>query len=137
MGGDFWPVLKDGRGNFRGRLAARYPESAWGQLSLLNCTVALLAPGKKEPLSTVRAETIRAATQEVEARVFIERALVEEALRAKLGAELASRCRRALDNRIRAAHYAGYFFTGSGYRERAELLYDLAGQVAEKTGRGK
>ena len=134
-GADFWPVLKDSRGNYRGRLAARYPESAWGQLSLLNCTVALLAPGKEGPLSTVRAENIRAGVQEIEARVFIERALLDKDARARLGDELADRCRKAIDNRIRAAYYGGTFFVGSGYRKRAELLYDLAHQVAVKTGK--
>ena len=135
MGADFWPVLKDRRGVPRFRLCGRYPESAWGQLSLSNCTVALLAPGRAGALSTVRAETLRAAVQEVEARVAIEKVLLDKERCGALGEVLADRCRKALDNRIRAAHYAGHFFTGSGYRERAELLYDLARQVAEKTGR--
>jgi hypothetical protein len=101
----------------------------------LNCTVALLAPGKDGPLSTVRAENIRAAVQEIEARVFIERALLDKDLRARLGDDLCNRCRQAIDNRIRAAYYGGTFFVGSGYRERAELLYDLAHRVAVKTGK--
>jgi hypothetical protein len=135
-GADFWPVIKDSRGNYRWVLAARYPESAWGQLSLHNCNLALLAPGKDGPLSTVRAENIRAAVQEIEARVFIERALLDKDARARLGNDLASRCRQVIDNRIRAVYYGWSFFLGLGYREHAELLYDLAHQVALKTAKG-
>jgi hypothetical protein len=133
-GADFWPVFKDSRGNYRGVLAARYPESAWGQLSLHNCTMSLLTPGKDGPLSTVRAESIRAVVQEMEARVAIERALVDKDLRARIGDDLANRCRKAIDNRIRAAYYGGDFFVGSSYRERAEELYALAHQVAVGVG---
>jgi hypothetical protein len=136
-GADFWPVIKDGRGHYRGHLAGRYPESAWGQLNLSSCSMALLAPGRDGPLSTVRAESLRAGVKEVEARVFIERALLDKDRRARLGAELANRCRAVLDDRIRAAYYGGDFFVGSAYRERAEELYELAHQVALTTEKGE
>jgi hypothetical protein len=136
MGADFWPVLKDARGTVRHRLCGRYPESGWGQLNLENCTVALLSPGPEGPLATVRTAILRMAVQEIEARVFIEKALLDTEQRASLGEDLAHRCRRALDDRIRAAYFSGPAFEGSGYRHRAELLFELAQQVAETTGKG-
>jgi hypothetical protein len=136
MGADFWPVLKDSRGTITHRLCGRYPESGWGQLKLDNCTVALLSPGPEGPLATVRSAILRMAVQEIEARVFIERALLDKQQHETLGEDLAKRCRRTLNNRIRAAYFASPFFEGSGYRERAELLFELAQQVAEQTGKG-
>jgi len=97
IGGDFWKVVKDGRGRLRATLAGYYPESYWGQLNLNYCVSHILGKGKKGPLPTVRSEAFRENVQEVEARVFIERAIVNKDTGAKVGGELAGRCREALD----------------------------------------
>jgi hypothetical protein len=138
IGVDFWPVFKDSRGNWRGQLCGRYPETYWGQLSLLCCTQWLLAPGPQGPISTVRAEALREGAQNMEARVVIDRALVEGALRARLGDELAGRCARFLEDRQRLVHFAegwpgAVFAAGVDWPEQTDRLFRLAAEVAEKT----
>lgn len=130
MGADFWPVLKDQRGVVRERLCGRYPEAAWGQLSLGNCVTALLAPGPTGPLATARSEALRECVQAMEARVAIERVLLDTERAAALRAELADRCRRVIDNRRRAAWHGGEFLAGADWSSRTALLYDLAAEVA-------
>jgi hypothetical protein len=96
LGADFWPVLKDKRGRMRGRLNGRYPKSMWRNLMILTT---LLAPGKDGAIRTARYELIREGVQECEARIFIEKALVDPKLRAKLGSELADEAQKVLDER--------------------------------------
>jgi hypothetical protein len=124
------------------------------------CT-ALLAPGPEGPVATHRYEVMREGVQECEARIFIERALTDEKLRAKLGDVLARRYQDALDERIRymikgmsdlkidsaingpatnaystwwnRAGIEGHkWFIASGWQERTRRLYALAGEVARK-----
>ena len=98
--------------------------------------------------------------QECEARIFIERALTDEKLKRRLGAALAKRCRKTLDERLLIMWQslsnlqlggtmffgatawrwtpcvAGHrWFLGSGYQKRSQELYELAGRVAKKLGR--
>ena len=51
----------------------------------------ILGIGKDGPLATGRSEAFRENMQEIEARVFIEKALLDKAKKAKLGADLARR----------------------------------------------
>ena len=139
IGADFWPVLKDSRGRVRGTLAGRYPETAWGQLNLNNCAPYILGKGKSGPLATVRSEAFREALQELETRIFVEQALLDDEAPNLLGDELIGRCRKALDERIRMClHSAGEgqpWFISSDWRRRSELLFGLAAEVAQKLGR--
>jgi len=146
IGGDFWIVLKDGRGRLRHSLAGRYPESYWGQLNLNYCIPHLLGKGQTGPVPTVRSEAFREGIQEAEARVFIEKAIVPEEKRSLVGEDLVKRCRAMLDERIRLVNQAG----GSRQDQRgrggqvpkgppdwtgqAEKLYALAAEVAKKLG---
>jgi hypothetical protein len=143
LGGDFWPVLKDARGKTIGTLAGRYPESAWGQLNLNFGVPRLLGMGRRGPVPTIRSESFREALQEIEARVYIEKALLDDAAPALLGAALIGRCRATLDERIRivnrASSYRGAreaeaWFVSSGWRERAERLFSLAAEVQSRYG---
>lgn len=138
LGANFWTVLPDVRGRIAHSLAGRYPESYWGQLNLNYGVPYLLGRGKKGPVPTVRSEAFRENIQEIEARVFIEKALTDEAKLAKLGEELAAACRRALDERIRMClHSAGEgmaWFISSDWARRTETLFSLAAQVAKKLG---
>jgi hypothetical protein len=135
LGADFWAVVKSA-GSQRHSLAGRYPESYWGQLNLNYGIPHLLGRGKHGPVPTVRSEAFRENIQEVEARVFLEKALLDEGKKAALGAELAGRCRSALDKRIRMClHAAGEgrpWFISSGWNERTEELFRLASEVAKK-----
>jgi hypothetical protein len=140
LGADFWPVVRDVRGRLR-NITGRYPaESSWGQLTLNYSWPAILGPGKDGPLATGRLEMLRGGLQEVEARIFIERALLDPAKRAKLGDDLADRCQAILDERVRNFIRAiggkrsddWFWFVSSGWRARSEELYAAAAQVAAR-----
>jgi hypothetical protein len=160
---DGWPVLKNKNGQRQAFSWSRFPESNWRNLCLLNY---LLAPGPDGPATTTRYEAFREGLQEAEARIFIEKALLDETQAAKLGPDLVQRCRATLDGRIsfmwRAmsnlqmigegfdamAQYAtGWrwapgpygqaWFIGSGWQQRTEALYALAGEVQKKITPGR
>ncbi len=138
LGGDFWPVL--GRGRRKHTLAGRYPESAWGQLNLNFGVPRILAKGEDGPLATVRSEAFREAIQEMEARVYLEKAWLDPEAGKILGPELVKRCRMLLDERIRIVNASAYggdseaWFISSGWRERSENLFELAAEVSAKYG---
>ena len=138
MGADFWNVLKARRRTYgKGRdIIARYPESDWGQLYLGNSTSYVLAPGPRGALATVRFEMIREGAQDLEARVFLEKALLDPARRARLGEKLAERCQRLLDDRVRAVIFAKAswrFFSNS--QDLRAKLYGLAAEAAGVLGK--
>jgi hypothetical protein len=102
--------------------------------------------------ATNRLEQLREGVQECEARIVVERAVTDEALKTRLGPELAARCQKALLDQMRAAQMcrgAGQkiihalsgrtdlesnWFMSSGWEQRAESLFVLAGEVERKTG---
>ena len=157
LGGDFWPVIKDKQGSRKGRIYERYNECRWRANDI--CT-ALLGPGPTGPVATTRLEMMREGVQECEARIFIEQALLDEKLRARLGEDLAKRAQDLLDERVRvmlralstlragggkrrsvtAPHawwntpgLAGHaWFVGSDWQQRTRKLYRLAGEVERK-----
>jgi hypothetical protein len=94
LGGDFWFCLRDERGRRLKSLSELYPESYWHNLSIVT---SLLAPGADGPVATAHYEVLREGVQECEARIAIERALTDPALRSKLGDELAGRAQKFLD----------------------------------------
>jgi hypothetical protein len=138
MGADFWDVLKTPRSTYGGGrdILAQYRESDWGQLYLGNTTSYVLAPGPDGAMPTIRFEMIREGAQDMEARIFLEKTLLDPDLRAKLGEDLAERCQKLLDERVRAlllGRTSWLFFSGGP--ERREQLYALAGEVARSLGR--
>ncbi len=96
LGGDYWKVIKNKNGKRVGRTHERYPESTWG---LLVIPESLLAPAPDGPAASDEMEAYRGGVQDCEARIVIERALSDEALKAKLGADLVRRCEEYLQNR--------------------------------------
>jgi hypothetical protein len=138
VGADFWNVLQVRNKTYGEGLSiiARYPQSDWGQLYLGNSTPYVLAPGPHGPLATARFEMLRSGAQDLEARIFLEKALLDPAARESMGAELADRCQQLLDDRVRAnlIGRAAWLFFSRG-EERLEKLYELAGEVAGKLGR--
>ena len=144
MGADFFPV-RGGRS-----LEGRYPETSWGNLHM---TQSWLPPGPDGALSSVVFEMAREGIQECEARIFIEKVLLDEKLRARLRAALAQECQTLLDERTRYIAWAdesaqnalrfsflpggsmGYdWYAGSGWQKRSQELYWAAAQVAEALG---
>ncbi|MBM4040328.1 MAG: hypothetical protein FJ290_17615 [Planctomycetes bacterium] len=138
MGADFWDVLdpKDPLRSTYSRslnLLGRYPESNWAQLYLGNSTPYVLVPGPQGALATARFEMIREGAQDVETRIFLEKALLDPASRARLGDGLAQRVQQVLDDRVRAVllgRTSWLLFAGA--QERLDRLYALAGEVAAR-----
>lgn len=132
VGADFWNVL--GRDKNR-PISGCFPESGWAQLNLDNAATFVVTPGPDGALPTVRFEMIRAAAQQVEARIFIEKALLDPASRAKLGEERSARVQKLLDERTQAIIYAtrnGWlWFLSSGWQARDDALFTAVAEVAQ------
>lgn len=156
VGADFWPVVKDKQGQRVGRLWEKYPQSLWHSCNMFSH---MLLPGPTGPVASSRYEQMREGIQQCEARIAIERALTDETLKAKVGPDLAGRCQRLLDDRIweelkafsdlqlcgrtyataddnwgyGCGGLAGhYWYAGSGWQDRTQRLYELAGEVTKK-----
>jgi len=88
---------------------------------------------------TNRFQAIREGAQECEARIYLEAALTDKALRAKLSQEMASWIQQALDERIRmclnAQGEGEPWFISSGWNARTEVLFSLAAEISRKLGR--
>ena len=163
-GGDYWPVLRGPSGmidiiaRFNDPSAAHWdPRSSWSTTALNNYQVTyMVCPGRDGPVSGARLEALREGLQEAEARVFVQSALLDEKLRARLGADLARRAGAICDERTRALRYLSefrictlakepwpshYIFDSYPWQQRSARLYDLAADVAaalgvETAGRG-
>ena len=135
LGADFWVVLGREGPLGGGTLGRRYPEVDWAQLNVGVAAPAVLAPGTDGPLATVRFEMLRATAQECEARLFIEKALVDPAKRDQLGEDLSGRCQEMLDRRQEYLYLcsASLWFMAD-MEERAAELYGLAAEAAGKLG---
>ena len=131
IGGDFWKVAKDDRGRVRATLAGYYPESYWGQLNLNYCISSILGKGKSGAVPTVRSEAFREGSQDVEARVFVEKAVELKAYREKLGEEMAGRLRELLDERIRMVNRWGGSTNDQRTGKLSETALDLPGSNAK------
>ncbi len=142
LGADFWPVLADKRGR-KGLLCARYPETIWGSIGIKHCGPFFLRPGRDGAIGTAQIEMFRESAQNIEARVFIEKALLDKTKRAKLGEELAKRAQGLLDARTRIAQLSAPTWGGRavggprhilalGVEESSEQLYVLVAEVAKK-----
>ena len=139
FGGDFWNVLKRGEKVVKdSRHAAgrtiihRYPDhSSWYQLVV---RTSFLGCGKDGAVPSVQFEAMREGVQNCEARIFIETALLDQALRAKLGDELAGRAQSVLDERTWVMAHASRdeaWFFDAGFTERQHKVYGVAAEVAK------
>ena len=142
IGGDFWKVVKDQRGNLRSTLAGVYPETYWGQLNLNLCISSILAQGAKSAIPTVRSEAFREGSQDAEVRIFIEKAVEQLNWREKLGEEMSTRLREQLNDRIRFVNLRGGTKINDQMKppkvsdplESSDALYTAAAEVAAKLG---
>jgi len=148
VGGDYWHIgakfIGGGRANSEavggssGTLFGIYLASCVGQVGLGNSTTDLFGPGPNGPVPTVRLENAREGIAEAEARIFIEKALLDKD--SPLPAELAKKCQDLLDKRtnvlrmwaIGAARIAPYL-----WQQRARRLYDAAGEVKRALARSR
>ena len=152
QGADYWPVLvtdKDKYGNLRASSVRKSRLSMYtGQGTVLDqssATFAFLGRGKNGPVATYHLRLLREALQDMEARIFVQDALLDHA--DKLGPDLAQRCKDVCDDRTRRLHYysncmmASYhrifprdIFDEEWYRRNTGQLYALAGEVAKALG---
>jgi len=86
IGGDFWPAVRDRRGLRSGCAFDRYPHNHWRGLNINSW---LLAPGPDGAVATARFANLIEGVQETEARIAIERVLMDDARRARAGADFA------------------------------------------------
>jgi hypothetical protein len=137
-GADFWPVIKGKRRNLN--LAGYY--SPWGGLDINSYGLTyVLGPGKDGAVPTIRFEMLRESIQELEAKIFVEKALTDPEKKAKLGDDRAAHLQEILDEHARAvlAAYADYhagcykarWFASSDWQKRSEGLFSAAAEVAE------
>lgn len=156
IGADFWPVLRNRRGVLQGGILGRFPHAEWKNLDI---RASLLAPGADGAVATRRYEMMREGLQECEARIFIDKALTDRALREKLGETLARQCEQMLLDRNAAilkgfnitrpdawqdfygwmSPNASQKFDEDGYdgvwQDLSRRLFSTARAVAEKLGR--
>jgi hypothetical protein len=133
MNADFWTVLKDSRGNLTSSISSRYPENSWAQCNIR--MTPYLSPGPDGARSTVRYEMVCEGVQECEARIFLEKILLEKDKRQKLGEERATKIQELLDTRTRRMICAGgelgtLWYSSSGWQNYSMLLYNTAAEVA-------
>lgn len=141
VGADFWPLRRDAAGRMHEIFGGDLGDTS---VTLRDSTAAVLAPGAAGPISTIRFEMLREGVQEAEARDFIERALADAAVRARLGEALAARCRNLLDERVRIMlRTAGMGMGGVAspsdwplrwagpWQDESAQLYALAAEVAK------
>ena len=99
LSADVWYVIRDKRGRRAGAVYHRYPEINWRNLDIENW---MLAPGREGPIATARLENLREGLQVCEARIAIERALLDPSQKTRLGDALARQCENLLNERQRA-----------------------------------
>jgi len=144
VGGDYWKIVdllnKDGRipqgghggyWNGSGTLYGIYPASNVGRTGVGNNTTDLFAPGPAGSVSTVRFENTLEGNQETEARIFIEKALLNK--ERPLPAGLAEKCQKILDERtnvLRLWALGASAIAPYRWQDRSRRLFDAAGEVA-------
>lgn len=127
---DYWPVEGSVKSPGGRSLFNRWPESTSGQRGPF--ILYLSVPGKEGAIPSIKFMGMREGLQECEARIFIEKALVEK----KVSGELAARCQDLLDRRT---HFCRIVHSnplplaaavGEGWQKRSSDLYRLAVEVA-------
>lgn len=143
VGGDYWKIVdllnRDGRipkgghggyWNGSGTLYGIYPASNVGRTGVGNNTTDLFGPGPAGSVSTVRFENALEGNQETEARIFIERALLNKSV--PLPAGLAGKCQKLLDERTNVLRLWGLGAAAIAryeWQRRSRRLYDAAAEV--------
>ena len=129
-GMDYWPVLIDGNTKPI-ELIQRYVQTTgFGGF--------FVGPGKNGPVPTRRLYLMKEGLQDAEARVYIQNALLDQA--AKLGPDLAKRCKEVCDERTRV-HAICTQFGYDYYLMPAEIdtlrtkLYRMTDEVAKALGK--
>ena len=78
----------------------------------------LVGPGQDGPVPSCRTRMLQEGLQEAEVRIYVQNALLDPGSKAKLGTDLARRCREACDERTRNFTYMSSF----RYSDSAEAM---------------
>jgi len=113
-GGDFWTGF-------------RYAD--YGSMTVI--TRWYIAPGKDGPVPTTRSRMLQQSLQDMEARMFIENAILDPALKAKLGPDLAKRVKDLCDARTRE-----FCYLSLQYRAAMRNLFGFTGADKDSSARG-
>jgi len=145
---DYFPCIKGPR-NQTTCVISRFPTRARPGNPMLSGGATFLSPEAGGPVASVRFETFRLGIQDTEVRTFIEQALLDKILRAKIGDDLASRTAEVLDERLLAMMTAGqhsgssmssmgsdvsWLWYAATWPERTARLYQLAAEVGKAIG---
>ncbi|PCJ57377.1 MAG: hypothetical protein COA79_16040 [Planctomycetota bacterium] len=114
----------------QGTLFNTYPDSNVAQTALAESVPDIFGAGINGPVTTMRFENARLGNQEAEARIAIEKAILEK----KLTPELEKKCQEFLDTRTNAMQL--WFSPGrkvacAGWQASNKKLFDLAGEVVK------
>jgi len=134
IGADFWPV-KGPDGKPTVTMVGRFPATSEGNLGIY--AGQLLYPGPDGPVPTARYQMMRENIQECEARIFLERLLLETPSR--LPADLAKKFQDLLDERTRwhrvqnlaQSPEANISWPCSGWEARRLKLFEAAAEAAK------
>jgi len=142
IGADFWPIRLTPTDKAK-RLDFRYV--SWGSLSLDATLESILGAGQNGPAPSCRTQLLRESHQEAEARIFVQNAILDSAVKARLGPELAARCAKLCDDRTRMLNFCSVYFGENGmeygrvfnqeqWDAQTEQLYRAAGDVSAALG---
>jgi hypothetical protein len=130
-GADFWPVLKNAKGEKKGNLLDQYCNEMQHPI-FWPC---ILGAGREGPVTTLRTQMLREGLQDAEARMFVQNALLDHA--DKLGPALAGKVKAVCDERTRSFRYTTEYLTALSRMEiqdQARRLYAVADEVAKVLG---
>lgn len=162
IGADYWKAVKDKNGRRVNYVHDRYREGCWGGTSIaLNLCNPILAPGAEGPEATNRLIAMIEGVEACEARIYLEKALLDSGSKARMGSDLCKRSQALLDERLYdmwktlsnmeiSTAFGGFnmwrwgpgvaghnYFLGSGWQNQAEKLFVLAGEAEQKIGKKK
>lgn len=134
IGADFWPVPGPD-GKTASTMVGRFPSTSEGNLGIY--AGQLLYPGPDGPVASVRYQMLRENIQECEARIFLEKLLLESPSR--LPPNLSAKVQAMLDERTRwhrmlmlnPAPESAISWPYSGWETRAFQLYEVAAEAAQ------
>ncbi|MFO7900360.1 MAG: hypothetical protein R6V58_15030, partial [Planctomycetota bacterium] len=137
FGADFWnvfkrgeKVVKDRRHSAGATIVHRYPDySPWAQLVV---RTSFLGWSPKGAVPSVHFEAMREGVQNCEARILLEKVLLDEKLRANLGDELAKEAQDVVTYRtwlMAHCHRGTPWFFDAGFTQRQHELYAMAARV--------
>jgi hypothetical protein len=153
MGADFWAVLPPVQQYGAPQpICGRYidPTRLWYTVGLSQSITQLVGEGLKGPVSSPMVENLREGLQDAEAHILCQNALLNATSKAKLGPDLAQRCKRVCDDHVRFLRYRSEFssfgsakvsaaahivFSPAETQEYSHRMFEMAAEVSKAVGK--